>query len=869
MFMLKNYQSRSLDALRSYLEHARFKGAEAAYRELQKNGVPDWRPYQPIPGMETVPFVCLRLPTGGGKTLLSAHTVAIAGETYLETEFPLVLWLVPTNTIRQQTLETLKKPGHPNYEALREAFDGRFMVLDIEDFTQIRPQDLKSKAVIVLGTIQTLRVTSTEGRKVYAHNENLEPHFTKVSENIAGLERIEEGDNAGKIKYSFSNLLHVHRPLVLVDEAHNASSDLSFEVLQRVNAACVIEYTATPAATSNLLHNVSASELKAEEMIKLPIMLTEHKTWEEAVGDSIRTRNKLFELAKNDKDYIRPIVLFQAEKKGKDITKDVILDYLVNQEKIDRERIAIVTGEQRELDGINLFDPSCKIDFVITVEALKEGWDCSFAYVFCSVATVHSKKDVEQILGRVLRMPYAKRRKQEELNKAYAHVSATSWPQSVQLLHDRLVSMGFDSQEADSFIERQPPLDYGHMPEQKYKEPAPLVLELREEPDLSSFDLEERAAITVEKSDSGFAVTVKGNINDFVADKLVKAAAAPDRENLKTNLKVYQQTWKRHLSPAEQGVPFHVPQLCLWLDGELELAEKEIFLDARGWNLMNYPAELTETEFKLTDNGKKYEIDIVGEKIQERLVGETDQLNLDIVDTGWTDLHLSRWLDGRLRQPDIRQEVLLEYLRKLVAFLSEKRGIPVSALVRGRFLLVKVIQEKLKKFRKDAYEKGYQQTLFGNDAKVETSFEYDFSFGKYDYAPRWSYAGSYQFNKHYYDRVGELKSKGEEYECAKAIDMHPAVKHWVRNVERHEKSFWLPTSTDKFYPDFVAELTDGRILVIEYKGEAYATNDDSKEKISIGQLWEEKSNGKALFLFALKSDAQGRSVHDQITLITG
>lgn len=91
------------------------------------------------------------------------------------------------------------------------------------------------------------------------------------------------------------------------------------------------------------------------------------------------------------------------------------------------------------------------------------------------------------------------------------------------------------------------------------------------------------------------------------------------------------------------------------------------------------------------------------------------------------------------------------------------------------------------------------------------------------------------------------------------------VKHWVRNVERHEKSFWLPTSTDKFYPDFVAELTDGRTLVIEYKGEAYATNDDSKEKISIGQLWEEKSNGKALFLFALKSDAQGRSVHDQIT----
>jgi type III restriction enzyme len=66
------------------------------------------------------------------------------------------------------------------------------------------------------------------------------------------------------------------------------------------------------------------------------------------------------------------------------------------------------------------------VEFVITVQALKEGWDCSFAYVFCSLATVHSKKDVEQLLGRMLRMPYAKRRAHDELNRAYAHVAKTS-----------------------------------------------------------------------------------------------------------------------------------------------------------------------------------------------------------------------------------------------------------------------------------------------------------------------------------------------------------------------------------------------------------------------------------------------------------
>jgi type III restriction enzyme len=288
-----------------------------------------------------------------------------------------VLWLVPTNTIRAQTLETLQKPGNPNYEALSAAFDERFHVRDIADFAQINPIDLQSRACVIVATMQTLRVSNPDGRRVYAHNENLEPHFTAVAANAPGMDRFEEGDNKGQIKFSFRNVLAFHRPLVIVDEAHNNTSPLSLEALQRINAACVVEFTATPAPDSNILHNVSATELKAEEMIKLPIRLSEHKNWEDAVRDSILTRQRLNEIATKDTSaYIRPIALFQAEEKGKEVTKEILLTHLVEQEKIPREKIAVVTGEQKELDGINLFAPDCKIDFVITVEALKEGWDC-------------------------------------------------------------------------------------------------------------------------------------------------------------------------------------------------------------------------------------------------------------------------------------------------------------------------------------------------------------------------------------------------------------------------------------------------------------------------------------------------------------
>lgn len=105
----------------------------------------------------------------------------------------------------------------------------------------------------------------------------------------------------------------------------------------------------------------------------------------------------------------------------------------------------------------------------------------------------------------------------------------------------------------------------------------------------------------------------------------------------------------------------------------------------------------------------------------------------------------------------------------------------------------------------------------------------------------------------------------EEFLCARAIDAHPSVKHWVRNVEQEARfSFWLPTATDYFYPDFVCELTDGRVLVVEYKGEPYKTNDDSREKSQIGHQWQQSSDGRCLFLFAVQMDDQGRNVGQQI-----
>ena len=457
---LKEYQAETLAALRRFFEEARVVGPRNAYEAITRAPEQAERlgryagAYTPLARLPDVPYVCLRLPTGGGKTVLAAHAVAIARDAWIEKDHPLVLWLVPSNTIRIQTVQALKNTRHPYRQALDESFSGWVRVFDITDFSHVRPPDLRDHCSVVVGTIQTLRVTNTEGRKVYAHNENLEPHFAGIPETAPGLERRADGG----IKLSFANLLHVHRPLMIVDEAHNAVTGLTREMQARVNPCAIVEFTATPRdrkgrRLNNILHSVSARELKVEAMIKLPIRLSEHDTWQSAVSGAIAARAALAKSARDDADYIRPLVLFQAQPKNQEVTVDALKTHLVEVEGIAPERIAVATGDQRELDGIDLFDRACGIEHVITIEALKEGWDCSFAYVFCSVARIRSAVDVEQLLGRVLRMPCAARRRLPDLNRAYAFVSEPSFGASAQALADKLVAMGFEEDEAHESIE--------------------------------------------------------------------------------------------------------------------------------------------------------------------------------------------------------------------------------------------------------------------------------------------------------------------------------------------------------------------------------------------------------------------------------
>lgn len=862
---LKRYQEEALGALKSFLEKTReISDTEKSFEEVTKAlDVGRYRSrYEPLKDLPEVPYVCIRIPTGGGKTILGAHTVKLAGNSYLERDFPIALWLVPSNTIRKQTVEALKNRQHPYRKVLDDAFNGKVRVFDVSEFPDIRPTDMNEAACVVVGTIQTLRVNNTEGRKVYDHHEALEPHFSRFTSWPKGLER----DEKGNPKFSFANLLHMHRPILIIDEAHNAVTGLTREMQTRINPACIVEFTATPRPMSNVLFSVSASVLKAEQMIKLPIVLTAHTSWQTAVSGALAERARLAEKTKNESHYIRPIILFQAQNKDQEVTADILRQHLIENERIPAERIAVVTGEQRELDSINLFAPDCPVEYVITVQALKEGWDCSFAYIFCSVANIRSSTDVEQLLGRVLRMPYAERRSEKSLNSAYAHVCEPDFIRAAVELKDKLVDMGFEAEEAEDNVQVELDLQYGLEP---LLSRLTVSFELDSPLDMARLSKDAREQIRIEEKENGRVIVhLEKPVSEDVEKDIVSLLPEEKRAEIKEKIRFARRKAEFFNTPSAKKEPFSVPQLCMFIDGELEIAEPDLFLDYSSWNLLDCESVLTANEFNAKESFQSFEFDVEAEreKVVYGYLSESQrQFELVGTDTVWDEKSLSRWLDRQCRDQYISQTQRLEFIRRIVKEQLD-RGVQIGELVRAKYRLAKAITSKITRCREEAKDKGFQACLFKNSKSVETSFDYSFDFQESLYQSNSYYSGDYVFKKNYFGtyRVGDLKNKGEEFECAQAIDMQEKVKYWVRNVDsKPEQSFKLPLAQGWFYPDFVALLNDGRIFVIEYKGAHLIHDPQTEQKNSVGQLWEEKSKGKALFLLTEK-EKKGLGVFDQI-----
>jgi len=881
-FTPKIYQQQVLDSVEAYFKacHELLSPSvafTAATERLWGRG----NPYNALSEFPAdMPYFCLRVPTGGGKTWLAAKSVALINTHLLRCESSVILWLVPSKPIREQTIKALKDRTHPYQTALREA--GTITVLDLEEAKSVTRATLDTSTTVIVATRQAFQVEEEECRKVYQNSGALMHHFDNLSPSQRD-ELLTDGEGSERtIPYSLANVLRLRRPFVVVDEAHNSRTELAFDMLARFRPSGVMELTATPdleRTPSNVLHSVSAAELKAEEMIKLPVVLETEPDWQQCLADAIGRRDTLHKLADEERragaPYLRPLVLIQSEPRRTGVETldfEKVKNELITNHNIPINEIVVATGEEKGLEQIEadyklgIADPACPVKFVITQKALAEGWDCPFAYILVSMASLSSATAVEQLLGRVLRQPNAAHRGARELNQSYAFVVSRNFAETAGALRDRLVTgAGFERREVGEFVtaakaeQARLDLDSGRVIFR------PVTITLPEKPDLKSVPKQVRDKVSWDGKLNTLTIStplneeetdaLKASVTSETATTAIVKAAQMSRT---TAIEFFQ-------TPAELGQRFQVPQLALRVQGELVLFDDPEVLDYP-WDLSPYDATPTANELSAigaamkVSEGGVIDVDNESGKLFSRFLPELQRdLGLVCQPENWDKVRLATWLCRNLPEPSLTHASKQAFVAAWLTELLLREGFTLARANLQKFLIRNLLEARIRNLRKQAVSAAFQQTLFGNDAasRVAVTDQYAFEFGAQAYAPSRDYDGrfgSFDFRKHFYGRIGDFDSK-EEYECACWLDIQAQKGHirfWVRNLVRREGcSFFLQKANDRFYPDFLCRLPDaegylGPILAVEYKGaDRWGAAEDDR---LIGNLWANLSEGRCRFV---------------------
>ncbi|PIY06897.1 MAG: restriction endonuclease [Bacteroidetes bacterium CG_4_10_14_3_um_filter_31_20] len=453
---LKKYQQGVITDLERFLENVQqTKIVKDAFQNFWTKHPKT--PLHPFPGkaiepykdnVKRVPHICVKVPTAGGKTFIACNALKTIFDAFDYDRPKAVLWLVPSITILDQTIKNLRDTNHPYRQKINSHFGNKVEVFDKATLLQgsgFNATTVKEQLSIMVFSFDSLRAKNKEDRKVFQENGNLQ-----TFENLIAKE--DELTLGSVIKYL--------NPVVVVDESHNAESELSVEMLKEINPCFILDLTATPRNNSNIISFVDAMELKKDNMVKLPVIVYNHHDKTEVINSALQLQRKLelqaIEDEKNGGKYIRPIVLFQAQpRNAEDNTTFEKLKEKLIELKIPAEQIKIKTANFNEIKEFDnnlkypngLMDKDCPVRYIITVNALKEGWDCPFAYILASLADKSSPVDVEQILGRVLRLPNVSKNATPFLNFSYVITASAKFMDTLQNIVKGLNKAGFSDKD--------------------------------------------------------------------------------------------------------------------------------------------------------------------------------------------------------------------------------------------------------------------------------------------------------------------------------------------------------------------------------------------------------------------------------------
>ncbi len=878
---LKSYQQQVITDLELFLEYLqKYTKPATAFKHYWEDKV---GPYElkldgsysgMVPYKDNIlntPHIAIKVPTAGGKTFIACNAIHSIFNTYDSSRPKVVVWLVPWSNLLQQTASSLSDASHPYRQKLNSLFNHSVEVYEKESLLQganFNPTSVSEQLNIFVFNFSSLRINSKkkDDRKIYQQNGSLEAFRDSVVEQDLVLPDTDES--------ALINIIRSLNPLVIVDESHNAESDLSVEMLQNLNPSFVLDLTATPKKNSNIVSYVNAIELKKEHMVKLPVIVYNHSRKEEVINSALHLQRQLEQLAIQESleggKKIRPIILFQAQSniKGSDNTTYTKIKEKLIELKIPEEQIKIKVSGLDELKGIDLMDENCPVRYIITINALKEGWDCPFAYILASLADKSSAVEVEQILGRVLRQPYVLKHKEPLLNLSFVLTASAKFNETLNNIVKGLQDAGFSNKDyyAEEIITEN------NVSQISDKEALSRDLFGTSEENANNIQFDDNDitninidAIEFDPTEKEFKPINNATLNQITQKAIEQGNAFETRLTEDTGdsteylLKEMGKEPKRykiveHFHQVAESI--ELPQFYKKLETDIlsrelvfeELSQGEVFLNRD---------QLLST-FKLSSK----DIDIDFNSVSAEIVKvDYDEVRKDAIISKFSIQAKKMLIETIVAKPKEKQ--VKEIANIMVSKIGNMTPIPEQEIkkyverifneftteeiidaVNNEYNYIYKIKAKILELSNQHAKEEFSRLLDTNKIIVKPSF-------KFKETLIHSKEGA-KIDKSLYEREGDMNNF--EQSLIMDIASQENILFWHRNSVTKDKGFYLNGFSNNHYPDFILYTKNQNIILVETKGD-FLDNDESKSKNILGKKWAEKAgdNFKYFMVFENKN----------------
>lgn len=868
---LKDYQQNVLGDLSAYLQDLRLCGGNASaafHRYWSDRGVAldtaGGSLHRYVDKVGGTPNVTLKVPTAGGKTFIACNALYTIFQGLAQRKGPKVaVWAVPSDTILTQTLRNLSDTSHPYRERLDTLFGNAVNVVGKEDALMgngISPTELEEQLTIFVISVQSF--VEIIRKKKGGNAEYLDlPRVYRENGALAVWQqafrnedvRVNGADETSLIQYIAS--LH---PVMVIDESHNFGSLKRTDLLQNLNPDFILDLTATPREDSNIISFVDALRLKRNNMVKLPVIVYNKYDKNGVIDDAVSLRSRLERIANEEHTdggrYVRPIVLFQAEPKNADDTETFakIRRALIEQKGIKEEQIKVKVSGHDELRGIDLMSKDCPVRYIITVNALKEGWDCPFAYILATVANRSSRVDVEQVLGRILRQPHTQPFHNRMLNMCYVLTCSDKFNDTLQNIIRSMQMCGFSGRDYRVGVDEQ---EARQAQGNTAAEPVQPILPF-------SYD-------EPEDEDGEFALEpyneTEGNTpnTDLLAEEAIaqseqydKDMAMAERNEEELPKEVTENMKFYHIIDRYRQDATRLPNLFLVKRGygDIFTADGNNRVEVSMNNLLEgFDLRNQKSDINLADSTEMSAVDV-----EERQSGEYVATIKSLSDRD------KSWLKERIDTAS--DELKCSQLAETIAnHLSDDDDTITSAQYSAyvKNLLSRYDSDTLKQFvdrivSVEGIIRNYVIQL--KREYVDSQFDKMLAKGRIEAVESWSFPEKISFTGNPIVGLGkalyteEQNVNGFEWSVINKISQLDNVEFWHRN-QTDKQGFHINGFIHNHYPDFIVRTKNGKIVLVETKG-GHLGNADSAYKTKIGKAWANLAGRNYRYFMVFPDNAQ-------------